>query len=104
MPLVSVYYSTFMCDIIHVPGCHQVTFDGVALLEVDLDAYFATNILDTETLSVRFHNMCVVMIVVGVVSAGVTTPGTGVDLCVAIFKVFLGFKSVEVTQGVFAPG
>ena len=38
------------------------------------------------------------------VVGGITTPGTGVDLCVAIFLVVLGFKSVEGPCRVFVLG
>ena len=37
--------------------------------------------------------MDVIVVVVGIVGAGVTTLGTEMGLCVAVFMVVLGFKS-----------
>ena len=63
---------------------------------MDLDTYLTTNVLDTfaKTLVIRCHYLDVIVVVVGVVGAVVTTPGTGMGLCVAIFMVVLVFKSV----------
>ena len=43
--------------------------------------------------------MDVIVAVVGVIDAGVTTAGTGEALCVAIFMVVPGFKSVKGLMG-----
>ena len=69
---------------------------------MDLYTYITTNVLDTftETLGIRYHHVDV--IVVGVVGAGVTIPGSG--LYVAVFMVVLSFMSVEGPGIVFAPG
>ena len=70
---------------------------------MDLDTYLTTNILDTfaEPLGIRYHNVYVILVVVGV---GVITPGTSVGLYVAIFMVVLGFKYVVGSCWVFASG
>ena len=98
--------STFLCDVVPFLGCCQKAFDEVAPLEDDLDPYLTTSVLDTftETLAIRYHHVYVIVIVVGDVGAGVTTPATGVGLCVAISMVVLGFKSVEGPCRVLAPG
>ena len=77
MSLVSVYYPTFLGDTVPVLRWHQEAFDGISSSEMDLDTYLTTKISDTftETLSTGNHHMNVV--VVGVIGAGVITPGTG---------------------------
>ena len=98
-----VYYTTFLRDIIFVLGCHWEAFDGDDTFEVDLDTYLTTNILDTftETLSIRYHHMDVTVFVA---DAGITAPGTGVGLCVAVSRAVLGFESGDGPCGLFAPG
>ena len=74
---------------------------------MDLDHYLTASFLDTfaETLGTRYHNVdVIVIVVVGVIGAHITVPGNGVGLCVAIFMVVPGYKSVERPCGVFASG
>ena len=78
-------------------------FDGVIPLEIDKDSYLTTNVLDTftEPLSIGYHHVDVIVIILG---AGINTSGTGEGLCVAIFMMVLGFKSVLGPCRVFVPG
>ena len=49
------------------------------------------NLLDTftEAFGIRYHYVNIIVVVVG---AGITNPGTGMGLCVAAFMVVLGFN------------
>ena len=72
---------------------------------MDLHSYLTTNDLDTfaETLSIRYHHVNVIVVVVGLVVAGVIPCGTDMGLCFAIFMVVPGFKSIKGLCWVFAP-
>ena len=69
-----------MCDDVTDLECYWEAFDGVALLEADLDTYLTTNILVTftEILGTRYHFVDVILVVLGVTGACVTVPETGV--------------------------
>ena len=88
---VPVYYSAFLGDVVLVLGCHQEAFHSIASPETDLDAYLTTNDLDTcaDTFGTGNHNMDVTVVVV---SADVITPGAGMGLYAAVFKVVPGLS------------
>ena len=69
---------------------------------MDQDTYLAMNVLDTftETLGIMSYDVDVIV----VIGFSVTTPGTGMGMCIAIFMIIPGFKSIEGPCGVFAPG
>ena len=57
-------------------------FDGVAILKVHLDSYLTTYVLktSTETLSIRYHNVYLTVVLLAVVGASVIIPGNSIAL------------------------
>ena len=99
------YYSNFLSNVVPVLRCHQEVIDAISCLEMDLDTYLTSNVLDifTETLDIKYHHVDVFVVLVGIVGASVNLPGTRVGLCIAVLLVFPCFKSFEDPCGVCAP-
>ena len=98
--LVAVYYSTFLCDVILVLWGHQKASDGVAPLEVGLDAHLTTNVFETfiKFPGIRFNHMDVITVVVVGSSVHVVTVSV-LGLCVAVSVTAFSLESVEVHVG-----
>ena len=73
--------------------------------KVNMDAYLITNVLGTfaEILGIRYHHVNVTVVVLVGIGVGIIFPETGVNLCVAVLIIALGFESVASACGVFAP-
>ena len=64
--LITVYYSTFLCDFILYLRDHQEASDGIAPLKVDLDAYLTKTVLETfaKFLGISYSHMDVTVLVI----------------------------------------
>ena len=90
--LVSLYFSTFLCDVVPVLGCNLEAFDGIASPKMHLYPYLIAHALNSsaETLGIRSYH---VYVGVAVISTSVIAPRPGLGLCVAVFEAGPSLKS-----------
>ena len=102
--LMSVYYSTLLCDVILILRDHKEASDGITSLELDLDPPFSTNVLETFALTfMGLHHMHVAMVVVAIVGiSGIIVVGVILGLSGAAFVIPFDFVSVKCPTGILA--